>query len=322
MSGIQIAKTNLYITDGPAAGSILIAKTNLYLSDQSPTARMDANQLRAISLSGGPTMDINANQLRAVTLVNFPTPQIKANQLRSIVAFRENSTIQVNQLRALVVARGRTDQPHLVAWTFTLDGHDFYALRLGDKITLVYDQSTQQWAEWGEDLPIGGGLMNTDDRWMLSTGMNWQGMSNLAATMGSDIVAGDDTYGILYVLDPEEDEDYKGYKEAFDPFTRVAQGQLTMTGRDSVPIWGVQLSGSVGQQWDGDLVNVELQSSDDLGNSYYSHGVQSIVQGNFDYRLDWNSLGAMDNPGRLFKVIDNGAMVRIDALDTYDQDDR
>lgn len=281
---------------------------------------LEANQLRVMAAFHLATADINANQLRAMTVFNFPTEFIKANQLVVVPVYREPASIQANQLRVMAVVRGRVDQPSLVAWTFTLDGHDFYALRLGDVTTLIYDQNTQQWAEWGEDLPIGDGITDTNARWTISTGLNWQGLGALAQIMGTDVVAGDDTFGAIYVFDPEEDEDYKAYTGAGQPFTRVAQGQLTMVGRDAVPIWGVQLSGSVGEQWSGDLVNVELQSSDDMGNSYYSHGVVSIVQGNFAYRLDWNSLGAMNNPGRLFKVIDTGALVRLDALDAYDRD--
>jgi hypothetical protein len=265
-----------------------------------------------------PAVNIDTEQLRSLALYNFSTPEVYSTQLRSIVAFREPAVINGTQLRSVVVCRGRTAQPNLVAWTFTLDGHDFYALRMGDDTTLIYDANTQQWAEWGEDLPVGDGTTNTNARWVLSTGLNWQGIGALAYEVGTDIVAGDDTFGAVYVFDATDDEDYSSYSGSTAPFTRVVQGQLTMAGRDSIPIWGVQLSGSVGEQWTGDLINVELQSSDDMGNSYFSHGINTVSQGAYDFRLDWNSLGMMNNPGRLFKVIDNGAMVRVDALDTYD----
>lgn len=284
------------------------------------TPEIETEQLRALTVFDYLSSGITTSQLRSMTLFNFPTPEIKATQLRVQPVYQEPAQLQATQLRAMVVCRGRIEQPSLVAWTFTLDGHDFYALRLGDETTLVYDQSTQQWAEWGEDLALPNGEMNTTARWTLSTGLNWQGMGALSEVMGTDIVAGDDTFGSIYAFDATEDEDYKVYTDTMNPFTRIAQGQLVMTGRDSVPIWGVQLSGSVGEQWTGDLVNVELLSSDDMGNSYNSHGIIPIAQGAYSYRLDWNSLGAMDNPGRLFKVIDDGALVRLDALDAYDRD--
>lgn len=284
------------------------------------TPSIEAEQLRSFAVFDYITAGIPTSQLRSMTLFNFPTPHVLATQVRVQPVYREPATFQATQLRAMVVCRGRVDQPSLVAWTFTLDGHDFYALRLGDVTTLVYDQETQQWAEWGEDIPMPNAQVDRNGRWTLSTGLNWQGMGALAGGVGTDVVAGDDTFGAIYAFDPVKDEDYKVYTETDQPFTRVAQGQLLMTGRDAVPIWGVQLSGSVGEQWTGDLVNVELLSSDDMGNSYNSHGIIPIAQGSYDYRLDWNSLGTMNNPGRIFKVIDDGALVRLDALDAYERD--
>lgn len=267
------------------------------------------------SFSGG----MNMNQLRSVTLYNFPANGMAATQARVLPVISEEAGMEVTQLRTLVVARGRAEQSSVVAWTFTLDGHDFYALRLGDETTLVYDQNTQQWAEWGEDLPTGSGVTDTNARWTMSTGLNWQGMGALAEVVGTNIVAGDDTFGAVYAFDPAEDEDFKMYSEDFEPFTRIAQGQLVLGGRNSTPVWGVQLGGSIGDTWTGDLVNVELQSSDDSGNTYFSHGIIPVPQGDYNFRLDWTSLGAMTSPGRLFKIIDDGAIVRLDSLDSYDQ---
>ncbi len=284
------------------------------------TPEIEGEQLRSMVVSRFFSPEIEAELLRSMTLYNFPTNSITSTQSRVQPAYHAPGTVEATQLRSIVVCRGRTAQPNIVAWTFTLDGHNFYALRLGDETTFVYDQDTQQWAEWGEDLPALDNQRDKNARWTLSTGLNWQGIGALADTAGSDIVAGDDTFGALYVFDPEDDQDYKVYVAGDESFTRIAQGQLLSTGRDSVPIWGVQLSGSVGEQWTGDLVNVELLSSDDMGNTYFSHGIIPITQGEYNYRLDWNSLGSMNNPGRLFKVIDDGALVRLDALDAVDRD--
>lgn len=264
----------------------------------------------------------NINTTKGTILAPIHIPATNINTTKGLVAAvqRSNGFINVTGGKLLAVAQGRIAQPSLVAWTFTLDGHDFYALRLGDDTTLIYDQNTQQWAEWGEDIALTAGGIDTQGRWTLSTGLNWQGIGALANVMGSDIIAGDDTFGALYAFDPGFDEDYKPQTKTPTSFHRVAQGQLVMAGRDYVPIWGVRLTGSVGEQWTGLLVNVELQSSDDMGNSYFSNGIKIIPQNSYGFRLDWNSLGAMNAPGRIFKIIDDGAMVRIDALEAYDRD--
>ena len=89
-------------------------------------------------------------------------------------------------------------KPQARVWTFSLDGHDFYVLRLGDSETLVYDLYSEQWVDWANF---------QKEFWRANNGQNWAGASKLAYTYGSDVVVGDDTYGLLWFLDPEQPYD-------------------------------------------------------------------------------------------------------------------
>jgi hypothetical protein len=44
-------------------------------------------------------------------------------------------------------------------------------------------------------------------------------------------------------------------------------------------------------------------------------GVLTIQEGDRSFRLEWQSLGSMRAPGRLFTISDYGAMRRVDGLE-------
>src|SRR5690606_14907332 len=93
--------------------------------------------------------------------------QVRATSLRISSLFRQiTQQLRVTQLRVISLVRGRVANPRVRTWTFTLDGHDFYVLRLGDQETLVYDVSTEQWVNWDSaGLPF----------WRPNVGMSWIG---------------------------------------------------------------------------------------------------------------------------------------------------
>jgi hypothetical protein len=271
------------------------------------------------------TLPVDPNSLRdmntkSMTVYNYPSQSMRSTYQATLnpVARQPDDGLQLFQVRTMMVGRGRIDRRDQLAWTYTLDGHDYYVLRLGDDQTIVYDLSTGQWVDWGETDVGLDGQPNVNSRWRLATGMNWRGLSGLADEKGSDVVVGDDTYGMLHVLDPLYEVDYHAEIDDTRPFERRAQGMITMSGRDSVPVFGVQLTGSAGEQYDDTLVNVELKSSDDWGHTYFSHGVLQADKSDYNIRTDWNGLGSITSPGRLFLIVDDGALARIDSLDTYD----
>lgn len=104
---------------------------------------------------------------------------------------------------------GFREERRLRVWGFSLDGHDFYVLRVGQHLTLIYDLTTRQWAEWRSPALT---------RWRPHVGQNWIGAS--VSTMGlgyTDVVAGDDETGVLYLLDPTSGVD-DSLADAGDPY--------------------------------------------------------------------------------------------------------
>jgi hypothetical protein len=210
-------------------------------------------------------------------------------------------------------APGRTDNPHLRVWTFSLDEHDYYVLRLGDSLTLVYDVYSEQWMDWTDFDSL---------TWRAHCGRNWIGAEALADTYGSNVVVGDDTYGLLWFLDPEQpfDDNPLG---AVTPsyFARVTVGQVPMKGREVLPCFAVWLTADMGDPaYSGAAVT--LWMSDDAGATWESQGYIQVTPGENRPELAWYSLGQIEAPGRLFKIFDDGAITRIDGLEMNDPDDK
>jgi hypothetical protein len=216
------------------------------------------------------------------------------------------ANVQVSQVDVIVITNGRIDDPSIRAWTFTLDGHDFYVLRLGNAETLIYDFATEQWAVWAT---------GEEDYWSVYSGTNWVGGNTYAATFGSNIIVGSDSTGSLFFLDPNKPNDDAVLSErSAVPFTRRVTGQIPIRGFDYARVFEVQLLGSVSQLNIGATTGFELFYSDDRGNTYTSAGTIETVDGDYTIRGSWRSLGSFTSPGRLFRVEDTGALKRIDSL--------
>lgn len=247
---------------------------------------------------------------RSLVAYNVPSKSINSTLGTAVVAFRQTASINVTQARVLAAIRGKTENPKLTAWTFTLDGHAFYVLRLGDGKTLVYDLSTEQWSWWTSETSI---------RWRASTGMNWRSSGDVAHAFGSNVIVGDDTYGHLWFLDPEQGYDNSTNIVDMNPvsFPRVATGQMIARTRKPVPVYEVYLTASGGYPQTV-APTVELSYSDDVGNTYVTAGTYTVEDGNYGQEFAWRSLGLVYPPGRLFRITDTGAFARIDGLDISD----
>ena len=271
----------------------------------------DVQASQAFALAGvSITPDVRASQFYALAGVLVPTQGIEAAQGYVLAGATFGMDIQTSQAYAMVAVLGRRANPVVRAWTYSLDGHDFYVLHLGDAETLVWDMTTLQWARWSTE-----GLA----RWRLVHGINWPGADNYAASYGSNILVGDDTLGVLYFLDPglEWDEDAEQGSEVPTYFKRQATGQVVIRGATSQPCFEVMLTGSLGEA--SSLSDtVTLYTSDDAGHTYDDHGALTVTAGDYTGRFSWGSLGQMAAPGRLFRVEDYGAIARIDGLDLHE----
>lgn len=276
------------------------------------TPSIQVSQADVASVSSSAS-DIQISQADTLAVFNVPSLSIEVSQADAVFVSKSTADIQISQADVIMIYRGRVEDPRVVAWTFTLDGHDYYVLRLGTQTTLVYDTFSRQWYVWGSD---------EGDLWRAYHGTNWRGALRHAEGFGSEVVVGDDGNGSIYLLNPNADTDDDALlgDELQRPFRRRVVVQAVLpSGYDFVPCFGIQAFGSVGQT--EDTLAVSLDISDDRGQTYFSVEDQTVPAGDTDYRLEWLSLGSMRAPGRLFRVSDMGALRRIDGFHMYIPDD-
>ena len=275
------------------------------LAELGGTIGVNVTQAGVMAVTAGNTLRVTQTGIMAA--INFPTEQIRTTQAGIMTAVTSSNTLRVTQARVLVAVRGRISNTRLNAWTFTLDGHDFYVLRLGQSASLVYDTYSEQWYEWDDgDQPF----------WKAQVGQNWVGGQESALEYGSNIVVGDDSRGILWVLDPELGYDEDPDTGATDPrpFNRVVTAQVPVQGHTVVPCYNIFIESDIGEPAiTGQTVT--LYTSDDVGRTYDDQGAITVTTGDYSTELYWTSLGQIERPGRLFKIEDNGAITRIDALE-------
>lgn len=251
-------------------------------------------------------VDIRVTQGAVLVPYVFPAGQVRTTQAAAVTAFGGKPQLRITQAAVIVLWTGRRENRKLRAWGFSLDGHDFYVLRLGETMTLVHDLTTGQWSRWA-----------TQDINVLRThlGLNWLGMAKTTLDQGYawNIVGGDDSTGHLWLLDPTVavDDDVSGDDL---PFDRQIIGALPARLRDTGQCGGVYLIGNLGSPaLTGDQVT--LETSDDSGVNWLSHGAITVTSGDVTQELSWIGLGVMTAPGRLFRITDTGALARVSSLD-------
>ncbi len=191
---------------------------------------------------------------------------------------------------------GTTGTPTVAAWGFRLDNHRYYVI---PSVGLIYDLETGQWSEW---------LNESLTRLRANVGQNWAGMTGSLTVYGTDIVAGDDTTGVVWIFDPNiaRDDLTTTGNEAF---TRVVTSMVAANGRESIPCNAVQLTCALGDPSQTGA-SITLETSDDLGQTWLNHGSQVVVAGDFTQVVEWRGLGLIREPGRVFRFTDDGATVR------------
>lgn len=200
------------------------------------------------------------------------------------------------------------DYTQIVSFAFSLDGHDFYVLRLGANQTLVYDLTTGSWSSW-----------DTAGRnvWQANSGFNWASVlgSLDPSAPATNVIMGDDTFSTLWTLTSDRASDEGPFEnDTRREFSRAVMGGIPLRSRQSPRCNAVTLTGSIG---DPDMVStaITLRYSDDNGATYQSAGTVTVLPEAYDKEVRWRSLGVMRAPGRIFEIIDTGTAVRIDGLD-------
>lgn len=275
---------------------------------------IDTSQVFVLGTARYNAESLLASQVYALAAAIWPAASVDVSQTIGLAAVASANTITSSQVFVLAACTGRVADPRVRTWTYTLDGHDFYVIRLGNDETLVFDLSTGQWSTFAS----GEGAL-----WRAYNGTNWLGADPISAGYGSNVVVGDDGNGALYFLDPDGDTDDDALlgADVQRSFERVAIGQVVTHGYNAQRCFGVTLLGSIGEQVadDANLRTVTLEVSDDGGHSYQDCGNLTVDAEQYSTRLNWRSLGSIRYPGRLFKITDYGALKRLDSLDVQDE---
>lgn len=254
-------------------------------------------------------------QTDVTVIFNFPSQEVDVSQYDvDLLTDAPSVPVEVSQYDVDVVIRGKVYNPKLRAWWFELDGHEFYVLRLGDLKSLVYDITTGQWSWWSSPAL---------DYWRAGIGTNWTFSGDIPYNYGSNVVVGDDNFGILWILDPEQgyDDSVRAEEREVDtikPFPRVATGQTLTKGRITIPCYQVYLTADPGEPaYIG--ASVTLSYSDDGGKTFVNASQPIVAEaGNYYQEFAWRSVGIVRAPGRLFRVTDDGAFAQINELTIYD----
>lgn len=234
----------------------------------------------------------------AILTVNAPPATRRAQASQAVVGtpFQGTTTTvipRVSQAAVEVVFRtGAPDDLRINAWEFTLDGHKFYVLSLGEQGTWVYDLTTQQWSQWQTD--------GFEGIWNMQLGLIWD----------NKIIAGDLQNPLLWELDPETFTD-----EGFRPITRRATGLVTYRDKDYRRNWEFRITANLGEPTPDTPGTLEFSFSDDDGKTFSTPKVITLVADDFDQDLEFRSLGSIRKPGRVYQVTDVGGFVRLSGAD-------
>lgn len=215
-----------------------------------------------------------------------------------------NSVPRVGDLSLLAVySTAEPEVTQSLAWQFTMDGHTFYVLDLGEQGTFLYDIISQNWCKYQTDgLPI----------WNMRNGSMW--------FTGAARVVGADWQGpYIWELDPTKvlDDDFRDIGHA-------ASAAIALRSRVFHSMAELRLAASAGilDETDG-AAFVQLTYSDDDGQTYSAPlivmlNVGSGSDGQQDVR--WTSLGSFMAPGRILQIADVGGTIRLDGIDAMMDD--
>lgn len=259
------------------------------------------------------TGHVRTSQGRFLATINFPTNHTEISQAQFLATANIEGPIAVSEGVILAAVHGRIANPRVRAWTFTLDGHDFYVLRLGDSTTLIYDDVSKQWVDWYD---------GTEQVWALNAGTPWIGGNQLAHQYGSNVVVGDDSWGLLWFLDPRLPYDQHPASDNIRqqmPFPRIVTGQVVVRGRTAEPCYTIFVNGdNYGLEVTDFTPGVTLSYSDDQGKTYTDAETINVSIDTENLPYEWHSLGSIYAPGRLFQINDNGVFARIDSMNMND----
>ena len=189
----------------------------------------------------------------------------------------------------VVYSVGVPDTPRQKAWTFDFDGHTFYVLDLAEKGAMVYDLTTQSWSQWD--------TAGYEGHFNFKNGFHWRD--------GKQVVGGGILDGLLVSLDEGSyiDEDFR-------PVTYEVNGVVFASSETYIRQFNLRLVGSPGRTGLVDPINppiLNMAFSDDNGATWSNPRAIELTS-DPRQRIEFRSLGAFRQPGRIFKLYDNGGV--------------
>lgn len=191
-----------------------------------------------------------------------------------------------------VYNEGAREDNTLNAWSFVLDGNTFYVLHLGSLGTYVCNITQgNQWSKWETQ-----GM----EPWNAILGCMWE----------NRIIAGDNQNPILWVINPEAENDEDDGKA----IVRTATVNIPARGRKTVSVGMFSINAAAGYP-SVDGAELRLRFSDDNGVTWFELDPVTFEAGAFDQNLQFGSLGTFGQPGRIIEVTDEGGSMRLSDID-------
>jgi hypothetical protein len=189
----------------------------------------------------------------------------------------------------IVYSIGVPDTPRQKAWTFDFDGHTFYVLDLAEKGAMVYDLTTQSWSQWD--------TAGYEGHFNFKNGFHWRD--------GKQVIGGGILDGLLVSLDEGSyiDEDFR-------PVTYEVNGVVFASSETYIRQFNLRLVGSPGRTGLVDPINPPIlnMSFSDNNGATWSNPRAIELTSSPEQRIEFRSLGAFRQPGRIFKLYDNGGV--------------
>lgn len=236
------------------------------------------------------------------------------------------------------------------AWTYSADGHLFYVLNLGDENTFVYDLTSDQWTRWNN---YNSSILRQHAGCSIFASIEIPYSDSMLLIKSNPVIVGDIYSGTLWAVDPSYKYDDNTTRTAVTAIETVFTTGFPARMRETTKCNEVYVTGSVGNPslsgpgylidgdggaylTDGDggpyltdpsmpvegltvvgpsIATVSLETSDDNGRTWFSHGALEINPDEWSFELVWRSLGVIQAPGRIFRFTDYGALMRVDGVD-------
>lgn len=190
----------------------------------------------------------------------------------------------------VVTTIGVPDTERQKAWTFDFDGHTFYVLDLADRGAVAYDLTTKSWSHWD--------TAGYEGHFNMKNGFHWRG--------GKQVIGGGILAGLLVAFDENSylDEDFR--EVAYE-----VNGVVFVSTEKFVRQFALRLVGSPARTGLVDNVTppvLNLSWSDDNGSTWSDPRGIELSMDNPSQRIEFRSLGAFSQPGRIFKMYDSGGI--------------